>query len=706
MSRRGIYVGLTALVVGSAPFIGIVFGGPFTQKGTQPGLSVSLQRPFRCQSCHGGNFDPVYRLEPHDTWSGSMMAQASRDPLFWAALDVANNDVAGVGDFCLRCHVPQGWLEGRSEPPGGSVDGCGLVGNLDAVSRQFPMPAVNTDFEGVTCHVCHRMMVNPFPPGGEDPVYFENGQYWLDDVECPDGYGDICRRGPYDYLEPDEVIPPHDWIYSDYHVSADNCGNCHNVTSPTKTLIENGVDTGVPFPVERTFKEYQQSAYAVAGPGFKTCQNCHMPDATAANDPLYPCIELNNDRNGNLPIHEFVGGNAWIPDVLRQEYLNLPLAMADQLLETRNAAVSMLQNQSATVEITVPSQAAPGQSLPVQVKVTNITGHKLPTGYPEGRRMWLNLEARDGTNALIWESGAYDQATGVLTQDPAIKIYQTKPGIWNLNGSATCDAADGTGSPIFHFVLNDCIAKDNRIPPLGFSGMSHPETKPVNYVYPETTPGSGVLVNYDVTSYSVPVPLNATSPITVTATLHYQTSSKEYVDFLRDEAVENNFPDDCTSRSTGPINKSRGEFMHELWGEYGKSPPVAMGAVSGVAAFAPTPGEASGVGANRLRVTSYDELSGDLTLTYDPACGATDHAVYIGNLASVATMNFTGQECFEGTSGTATINLGKGSYFWLIVGNDGADEGSYGTNSAGVERPEDTGLTTCSYPQDLTQRCD
>ena len=29
----------------------------------------------------------------------------------------------------------------------------------------------------------------------------------------------------------------------------------------------------------------------------------------------------------------------------------------------------------------------------VDVKVTNLTGHKLPTGYPEGRRMWIHLMA-------------------------------------------------------------------------------------------------------------------------------------------------------------------------------------------------------------------------------------------------------------------------------------------------------------------------
>ena len=109
--------------------------GPFTDEGTQPlSLSHSLRSPGRCGRCHG-DFEPSSNHEPSPTWAGSMMANASRDPLFWAALDVANNDLPGVGDFCLRCHVPQGWLAGRSEPPNGSTDGCSLLGKIDANDR-------------------------------------------------------------------------------------------------------------------------------------------------------------------------------------------------------------------------------------------------------------------------------------------------------------------------------------------------------------------------------------------------------------------------------------------------------------------------------------------------------------------------------------------------------------------------------------------
>ena len=43
-----------------------------------------------------------------------MMAQSGRDPLMWAALAVANQDAPNSGETCLRCHLPKGWLEGRS----------------------------------------------------------------------------------------------------------------------------------------------------------------------------------------------------------------------------------------------------------------------------------------------------------------------------------------------------------------------------------------------------------------------------------------------------------------------------------------------------------------------------------------------------------------------------------------------------------------
>ncbi len=566
------FVAALLAIIGAG--VRLAAAGPFTQTGTQPPLIHPIDNPVLCRSCHG-DFDPMRASEPWPLWSGSMMGQASRDPLFWAALDVANHDVPGIGDWCLRCHVSEGWFAGRSEPPGGSPDGCGLIGPLDDLFG---------DFNGVSCHFCHRMQVNPSPPPGQPAFFRENGQFWLDDTDCG-GVGEPCRAGPYDY--PVGVAePPHTWRYSPYHQSADLCAGCHNVTSPAHNLIDHGIDTGIPFPIERTEREWAQSAFAEAGPDFAPCQGCHMPDAM--EDPVFACNEFVTNRVGDLPQHIFAGGNAWIPDVLRNEYPNLGLGA--ELAATREAALDMLQAHSATVEVSAPAVVRTGVPLPVAVTVTNLTGHKLPTGYPEGRRMWVQVQARDASNAVVWESGGWDPGTGELAVDPQLKVYEAKQGIWNLNGTGRCDTTDAGGGEVFHFVRNNCIASDNRLPPRGFRGGSDPETRPVGAVYPQIAPG--VLAHWDTTTYDVTIPASAVSPVTVSATLRYQTASKEYVEFLRDEAVVHGFPDDCIPRSTGLPGKSRGALLHDFWSRNGRSAPVAMG--TAVATVAVGSGDAQG----------------------------------------------------------------------------------------------------------------
>ena len=146
--------------------------------------------------------------------------------------------------------------------------------------------------------------------------------------------------------------------------------------------------------------------------------------------------------------------------------------------------------------------------------------------------MWLNLRVTDGNGAPIFESGAYDAATGVLTEDAQIKIYEILQGQWNLNGNSTCDVDDGNGRKLFHFALNNCVVKDNRIPPVGFRGGNNLEMKPVGYTYPEVSPG--VLAHWDDSTYTVPVPPGTPLPLTVTASLRFQIASKDYIEFLRD----------------------------------------------------------------------------------------------------------------------------------------------------------------------------
>lgn len=589
----------------------------FTPHGTQPGLGNDLQVSDQCASCHSANAEDERAFRPYSSWSGSMMANATRDPLFWAALDIANKDAPGSGDFCLRCHTPRGWLEGRVVKPGFNplpgtpeqgANGCLLLGQYDSPDD------LNSDFGGLSCHFCHRMV--PTGPFGE-PGYTENANIWVDDAPCDpeNGQFEPCRRGPYDYTD-GAGEPPHPWAYSDYHVQSEMCGTCHNVTSPDtgsgalKTLkLADGTDTGIPFPIERTFAEWQRSDYATQPD--TQCQNCHMPQS---DDPDASACSFGGNRAGNLAVHEFVGGNTWIPGIIKGEYAagiaqNGGPDRAASYEQTIQWARELL-GTAAEVETTLQSYTPPGGSagsMAVRVKVTNHSGHKLPSGYGEGRRMWLNLRVTDAVGATVFESAAYDAASGVLTQDPQARVYEVLQGIHDHNGTGTCDVEDASGKAMFHFVLNDCIAKDNRIPPLGFKPATGAdpngyEVGPVPAgIYPETSPGSGELVNYDTVDYTLPVPVGTVGPLTATARLYYQTSSKEYIEFLRDEAVANETQGEnlmCSGAASrpfdiGPQGKTRGEYVYDLWNDdrifkygmdpfgatrnYGKSPPEQIG---------------------------------------------------------------------------------------------------------------------------------
>ena len=83
----------------------------FFLPGTQPDPTGNVLDPIvgvqegHCVNCHAGFNAQYLAAEPFRNWSGSMMAQALRDPLFKAALTVANQDAAFSGDLCLRCHT-------------------------------------------------------------------------------------------------------------------------------------------------------------------------------------------------------------------------------------------------------------------------------------------------------------------------------------------------------------------------------------------------------------------------------------------------------------------------------------------------------------------------------------------------------------------------------------------------------------------------
>ncbi len=566
------------------------------QPGTQPNEVGNLETPDKCDNCHGGYNKAV---EPAFNWRGSMMANAGRDPIFWATLAIAEQDFDGSGDLCIRCHSTGGWYAGRSTP----TDGSGLAAG---------------DADGVECDTCHKMT----NPNNSEHLGVMNPPFVANDEANPAtgyyGTGMLSLWGNADKLGPyNDAAARHQFKQSRFHRSVDFCGSCHDVSNPAvgdlahnngkqstgDPVVASGVlgspvagkaaFNNLPYQygiVERTFSEFKSGLlsqmlvssyanlpadlkagaikaaydsakgnYADGTPRYFSCQTCHLLAVTGqgANKTGVP---LRTD----LPLHDMTGGNYWMPDAIlyqnSQGTLRLGGGLTTVQIDALNAGKSRAQQQlqlAASLSVT-------GNTL----KITNLTGHKLISGYPEGRRMWLNVKWYDANNALLREDGKYGplavSTPGVPTQvntilnlgDPNTKIYEAHYAMtqeWAnqllaLGYSASLPLsfdrvtgavdytlgqlaaqAPGTYHETFHFVLNNTVAKDNRIPPYG---MSYDEARKRNALPVPAdqygNPGAGGTYSYwDEITLNPPA-----GAAYANISLLYQPTSWEYIQFL------------------------------------------------------------------------------------------------------------------------------------------------------------------------------
>jgi hypothetical protein len=626
--------------------------GPLVAGTTVGGLQ--LERAAYCVECHTSSDSTAW---PGNGWKGTMMANAARDPLFYAALAIANQDSSPSnplpgnpdyigGDYCLRCHSPAGFLDGHTmanppatinghavaadatnpnrypcnsydpaspnlcrclaaggdctamptdrdfcaETPERIANGYCLIDFENPAARLHPSSTmthaepyeqlvtngdgetadVYDDTEGVQCALCHRL-----DPAGNAARQF-GGNYLLSTVAASDPSWlspRAMRFGPYATMGLQSGdAHPHPGQYSALHTEGTLCGLCHDVTNPVLDRLDSdGSDRGYKMPIERTFSEWAASDYRPGGALDKSCQGCHMPPF-GATTPV--CFDAASGSQGlarsGVPQHILAGGNAWIPTVFRDvqppmggagdpawlyALVSSGTASYTEYDNTQASARGMLSAAAMLTRQDTSATAAAGQPFTFTLRTTNLTGHKLPTGYPEGRRMWLMVTAQGGGQTLL-DSGDYDSSTGILTRDGQLKIYEIELGAAGATPTAYPQQ--------FHFVRNQIVYSDNRIPPSGFdsTAANFDEMAPVPArLYPTT---SGKLPNWDDTSYTVTLPPDAAGDLVVSAQLVYQTASKDYVDFL----------------DAGNSSNARGSDLKQVWLQHDRAPYVVMATAS------------------------------------------------------------------------------------------------------------------------------
>jgi hypothetical protein len=472
--RHPFLAALATLCALAEPGYAHVPGDPFGWPGTDPG---DLQRPFdpvgRCTACHAIPGDPA---SPGAAHAGSLHAGAARDPVFRAALTLARQDIVDAGTFCLRCHAPVGWLAGRATPDDGSA-------------------LTPDDLEGVTCAFCHRLERGEDRTGEEPPgPLVGNGGWYLVDEKTYLG----PRPAAYTPVE------AHRARQDAYLGESIACAGCHSLRNPLQPFVDPadpaGGLLGPYFPLIQTYEEWALSDWPARRIG---CLECHAP-AGPANTAI-----AGAPIRGDVRHHAFAGGN-------RTALALLDAVDPDGAAARVTAAAlseALLRTAAAVSVRGLPSVVSPGAVLGLTVRVENRTGHKLPTGWPDGRRLWIEVTARldDGPPFFVSDGGP---------DDPQARTYEAR-------------LARLDGGPVTSALTADHLVLDTRLPPDGLRPL--PEQAPVGRDYGDPRPGApDRLRGFDDAPYRVTLPPDAVGRLRITARLLYSPVTPESVAALRD----------------------------------------------------------------------------------------------------------------------------------------------------------------------------
>jgi hypothetical protein len=459
---------------------------------------------------------------------------------------------AQVVDTCMRCHGVMGkrsneldngpqahfdrnWIFATWPSP---IPGHTPSPAQTVAEQQFHYGGLARD--GISCTVCHQIRQTK----AEDKslaLVLDKKATGLFDAERQ--FTQI--HGPFDkpiaahpMKEALDIKP----VFSQITTSSRLCASCHSIDLPVvddtgKTgkigLISGMMPLPNPHDVEQnTYVEWVNSSFQTEYPvppnpahPPRSCQSCHMPSSVTndrlgvtdnllqtriaiAQDQTYPEADhlaplsdiTVTYRKKGFARHELLGLNAFLLRTFQQNGEALGVRIPDYMSGSYNDlddaignVVRQAQTKTATIAVSAPvvsPSAAPSGVLTTNVTVTNLTGHRFPSGVGF-RRAFVELDVTDAAGAVLWASGMTNGGGEIVTgPTPASPVLPTEMLPRNLYQHHHDEAHPITASTqvqIFEelvtnadgdftesFIRRDHIVKDNRLLPYGwkFDGPS------------------------------------------------------------------------------------------------------------------------------------------------------------------------------------------------------------------------------------------
>ncbi len=331
-----------------------------------PSRSVAdLQDPETCKECHATHYDD---------WAMSMHAYASDDPVFVAMNKRGQRETNNsLGTFCVQCHAPM-------------AVALGDTNGLDFDPTKLPATE-----RGITCYFCHN--VASIADTHNNGLQIALDQTMRGGIKNP-----VTTTAHHAKFDPTMTVAGNDSAM---------CGSCHDVVTPSNVHIE------------RTFEEWKGTIFASDDDKrHLSCNSgCHMQpfDDVVADDP-----------NANVPRR--IGGRH------DHSFAALDQAMTtfpgqDKLVEKIHGildpAAVIISPRKGTADPLGGICVSPANTF--TVRIDNIgAGHNFPSGAAQDRRMWLEVQAFDASNAVVFSSGVVPD-----DQDPPPVATANFAGMWD-----------------------------------------------------------------------------------------------------------------------------------------------------------------------------------------------------------------------------------------------------------------------------------